>query len=470
MRKLLLIIVSVFCLNAIYAQNDVVLSYSLEPKKTQLIPVILRGPSPDCQTIPLTFETTYLEDENVVNMVIRTKYEKPLLKREQYTHLWFPIATSGLSINKFSLDNHFKKNYRSKVAIGPAMQKQLFNFGYAGLSFLPAFQCENGEIQNQRQSDIMLSLVPEKVVVLKIKVLDDNNPVNLKISNVIPLKARFEFPMIFNKATLKYISNSYSISLKFPKSSCFGQQDQIDKYKQWNKSLNADYEQLLNFLIEKKDPSGNSKESVTRKLQVLSKYENARKGIKETNCDELMNEYNTFHKYYNKIGEGIVTADSFQRMITQMDALIDDISIARNTGNGRACRKFKENAAKFNDVVFDESLYSEFPELKSLAKRFIERRELLNNFKCPGESGGGGSGGQCHIDTEKIKAATMKINNLLNEYRLKKVKNEQTFYSVVKETDSYLKGISDACKNSKKYQTIIQQYRDAKNAYQNTVK
>ena len=158
-------------------------------------------------------------------------------------------------------------------------------------------------------------------------------------------------------------------------------------------------------------------------------------------------------------------------MITQMDALIDDISIARNTGNGRACRKFKENAAKFNSVVFDESLYIDFPELKSLAKRFIERRELLNNFKCPGEGGGGGgSGSQCHIDTEKIKAATMKINKLLNEYRLKKVKNEQTFYGVVKETDSYLKGIPDACKNSKKYQTIIQQYRDAKKAYQNAVK
>ena len=83
---------------------------------------------------------------------------------------------------------------------------------------------------------------------------------------------------------------------------------------------------------------------------------------------------------------------------------------------------------------------------------------------------GGGGGSHCNIDQERIKSATMKINNLLNEYRVKKVKNEQTFYSIVRETDSYLKEFSDACKNNKKYQTVIQQYQDAKRAYQNAVK
>ena len=62
----------------------------------------------------------------------------------------------------------------------------------------------------------------------------------------------------------------------------------------------------------------------------------------------------------------------------------------------------------------------------------------------------------------------MKINSLLNEYRVKKVKNEQKFYAVVKEADAYLKGFSDPC--TKKYQKVIQQYQDAKKVYQNVVK
>lgn len=467
MRKLLLIIVSVFCLNAIYAQNDVVLSYSVEPEKTQHIPVILRGPSNDCQNVPLVLEATYDSQQDIITVVMRSRYERPLKKKDRLTHLWCPSSMRGNQLNDQMLTDYFKKSYRSKLSMTADMKSQLSN----GFTPKPTFECVNGWLLNQTESDVMLNLAPDRVLVLKIKITNGSIPTILKINNVIPIKAKYDFPQFFNKVDLQYISNNFSISLRLPSSNCFGQHEMINKYRQWNESLTNDYQKLLDYKIEKRDPSGTSKDVVLKQLELLNKYETARKGIVESECEELTQEYTTFYRYYYKIGEGIVTADSFQRMITQMDALIDDISIARNTGNGRACRKFKENAAKFNSVVFDESLYIDFPELKSLAKRFIERRELLNNFKCPGEGGGGGgSGSQCHIDTERIKAATMKINKLLNEYRLKKVKNEQTFYGVVKETDSYLKGIPDACKNSKKYQTIIQQYRDAKKAYQNAVK
>ena len=398
---------------------------------------------------------------------MRSRYERPLKKKDRLTHLWCPSSMRGNQLNDQMLTDYFKKSYRSKLSMTADMKSQLSN----GFTPKPTFECVNGWLLNQTESDVMLNLAPDRVLVLKIKITNGSIPTILKINNVIPIKAKYDFPQFFNKVDLQYISNNFSISLRLPSSNCFGQHEMINKYRQWNESLTNDYQKLLDYKIEKRDPSGTSKDVVLKQLELLNKYETARKGIVESECEELTQEYTTFYRYYYKIGEGIVTADSFQRMITQMDALIDDISIARNTGNGRACRKFKENAAKFNSVVFDESLYIDFPELKSLAKRFIERRELLNNFKCPGEGGGGGgSGSQCHIDTERIKAATMKINKLLNEYRLKKVKNEQTFYGVVKETDSYLKGIPDACKNSKKYQTIIQQYRDAKKAYQNAVK
>lgn len=477
MRRFLLIVIALITLTTAFAQEVIPLSYTIDPQKSLNIPIILRGPSSECQVVPLTLETTYLPEEEMINVIIRNKYEKPLRKQDQYTYLWFP-PLNGFTINDLSLKNHFRRNYRSSVVVEPAMRKQLSESGYAGQSLLPAFECENGQIQNQRQTDIMLSLVPEKVLVIKIKIKDVNRPVILKLNNIIPVHSRFEYPIIFNKSYLQYITDNYSITLKVAESDCYGLNSEINRYKEWTASLKADYEQLLNYLIDNKMSSASNPEVVKRKLQLLGKYETARKGIKKTDCEELEQEYNNFRKYYNKVGEGIITADSLQRMVMELDALIDDISIARNTGNGRNCRKLKESAAKFNDVDFDENLYMEIPEMKNWAKQFLERRKLLNSFKCPGGNGGGsstgnggGSGsGHCSIDSEKIKGATMKINNLLNEYRIKKVKNEQAFYAIVKETDTYLKTFSDACKNNKKYQTVIKQYQDAKKAYQSAVK
>lgn len=471
MKKYLLIFFSIFSLNAVFAQNDVVLSYAVEPEKTQYIPVILRGPSNDCQSVPLMLEATYDPQQDIINVVVRSRYERPMKKKDWLTHLWCPSSLNGKQFNDQMLRDHFKNNYRSKLDMTTDMKSQIKD----GFAPKPAFECVNGLLLNEKESDVMMALSGDKVIVLKIRITNATVPTILKINNVIPIKAKYDFPQFFNKVALQYISNNFSISLRLPESNCFGQHDMISKYRQWNEELTKDYQKLLDYQIEKRDPSGSSKEVVLRKMELLGKYETARKGIVETDCGELEQEYATFHRYYNKIGEGIVTADSLQRMIAQMDALIDDISIAKNTGNGKACRKYKENAAKFNEVSFDENQYKEFPELKSLAKRFVDRRKMLNDLKCSGGSGtgggtGGGGGSHCNIDQERIKSATMKINNLLNEYRVKKVKNEQTFYSIVRETDSYLKEFSDACKNNKKYQTVIQQYQDAKRAYQNAVK
>lgn len=474
MRRFLLIAFALLTLTAVSAQQVIPLSYTVEPDKAVIIPIILRGPTAECQTVPLSLETTYFPEEEVINIIVRTKYEKPLRKMSQYNYLWFPTTLGGFSINDLTLTNHFKKNYRSKVTIGEDMKGQLESSGYAGRMFLPAFECENGQIQNQRQSDLMLELVPEKVLVLKININDINRPVILKINNVIPIHTRFLYPVIFNRSYLQYISDNYSITLKVASSECFGLSKEIKRYQEWNASLKSDYEELLNYLIENK-ASSNNQEAVKRKLQLLSKYETARKGLKKTECRDLEREFNTFRKYYSKIGEGVVTADSLQRMIAELDALIDDISIARNTGNGKTCRACKEKAAKFNDITIDMNMYADYPEMSSSVKRFLERRQMLNDIKCPGSAGGARPSkdqpsGHCNIDTKRITDATKKINDLLNEYRLKKVKNEQQFYTVVREIDSYLKDFPDTCKNNRKYRTVIQQYQDAKRAYQNAVK
>lgn len=465
----MLVIFSFLCLNVVLSQNDVVLSYSVDPEKAQYIPVILRGPSDGCPSVPLMLEATYDAQQDIINVVIRSRYEKPMKKKDQFTHLWCPSSLSGKSFNDQLLTEHFKKMYRSKLDMTSEFKAQMKN----GFTPKPAFECVNGLLLNQKESDVMMTLAEDKVIVLKIRITNASMPTILKISNIIPIKAKYEFPQFFNKVSLQYISNSFSISLRLPESNCFGQHEMISKYRQWNESLTKDYQALLDYKIEKRDPSGISKEVVMKKLELLDKYEAARKGMVETECEELVQEYASFHRYYNKIGEGIVSADSFQRMITRMDALIDDISIARNSGNGKACRKYKESAAVFNAVEFDEALYKDFPELKSLAKRFLERRQILNSLKCPGGgrgNGGSGGGGHCNIDSEKIKSATMRINSLLNEYRLKKVKNEQAFYNIVKETDAYLKDFPDACKSNNQNKTVIQQYQDAKKAYQNAVK
>ena len=466
MKKYLLIFFSILCLNAVFAQNDVVLSYMVEPEKTQHIPLILRGPSNDCPSIPLMLEVTYDPQQDIITVVVHSRYERPLKKKDQITHIWCPSSLSGNQIDDQMLTKHFKQFYRSKLSMTADMKSQL----KVGFTPKPTFECVNGWLYNEKESDLMMNLAPDRVIVLKIKITNSSVPTILKINNIIPIKAKYDFPQFFNKVSLQYISNNFSISLKLPESNCFGQHEMISKYRQWNENLTNDYQKLLDFQIEKRDPSGTSKEVVLKRLELLNKYETARKGIVETDCGELAQEYGTFYRYYDKIGEGIVTADSLQRMITQMDALIDDISIAKNTGNGKACRKYKEGAAKFNDVSVDENLYKDFPELKSLVKRFVERRQMLNSLKCPGSGNETVTvtGGRCNFDPEKIKSATMKINNLLNEYRVKKVKNEQTFYSVVKEADSYLKSFSDPCK--KKHQKVIQQYQDAKKAYQNVVK
>lgn len=463
MKKYILIFASLFCLNTVFSQKNIEISSSIEPEKTQYISVVLRGPSLDCPSVPLMLEVKYDAQTDIMNVVVRSHYEKPMKNKVELTHLWFPSSLSGTSFNEQMLREHFKQIYRSKLSLTSDMKSQLME----GFSPKPAFECKNGLILNLKESDVMMNLFDGKVVVLKIKVDNVKMPVVLKINSIITLTAKYDFPQFFNKVTLQYISDSYSISLGLPGSNCFGQRDLVSKFKNWNENLSKDYQHLLDLMIEKKDPAGTSKEVVMRKLELMNKYEPARKGVVETDCEELAKEYTTFYGFYNKIGEGLVTTDSLQRMISKMDELIDNITIAKNTGNISTCRKYKEIADQFNNVKIETNVYDSYPEMKKLAEKFVKTRNVLNDIRCGGITPPSGS---CTIDVNRIKKATKQINSLLNEYSLKNVKNEQTFNNIVKSTDAYLNEFSSSCKNSKKYKTVIQQYQGAKNAYNATVK
>lgn len=465
MKRLILVFVALFALSGVFAQNEIPLSYTLNPQNAISFPVYLRGPSPSCQPIHMTLEASYQHDDDLINVKVRYKYEKPLMKKDQYTHLWFPMSISECPYGDFSFEDHFKRNFRSKVALNEPIRAQVKVTQTTDL-FKPAFQCVHGQLLNQKDLDVMVSLNEGKVIVLKIKVLDNNKPVVLKINNVIPLRARFNFPMIFNKAYLDYISNSYAITLRLPEGGCYGLNETISQYKRWNDDLKSDYGDLLNYLIDNSSSMSDKKEALRKRLQILYKYDVARKGIRETDCEELLREFDIFRTFYNKVSEGVISADSIRRLITQTAELIDNISIAKNTGNTKVCLKYKKEAEVFSNVEIEESLYKDFPEMQRLVKKFEDNRSVLESLSCPVTP----PPPSCNIDGERIISSTKKINNLLNEYRLKKVKKEQEFNNIVKETDSYLKKFPDACKNNKKYKTIITQYQDAKRAYQNAIK
>lgn len=474
MKRLLLVLVAIFALSGAFAQKEVPLSYVLNPQTEIAFPVYLRGPASTCQPVKLELKAAYQPEYDMITVKIRPEYEKPMLKKEQYTHLWFPMSWGATQYNQLKFDEHFRSNYRSKVSLGGAIKDQI-TVNQTTDTLKPAFQCLHGEFVNQKDLDVMLSLKENKTIVLKIKAQDNKQPVVLKINNVIPLRARFNFPMIFNKAFLQYISNSYTITLRLPEGGCYGLNETISQYKKWNDELKVDYQNLLDYLINNGTSQAERNAALRKRLEILSKYEPARKGITEVECEELLREYATFHEYYNKVAKGVISGDSIQKMIAQMDELIDNISIAKNKGDGKTCLKYKTEAQKFNEVGIDASVYEEFPDMKKLAKLFTSRLETLNTITCPNSgrkvvTGDGGGGGGCNIDVEKIKAATREINELLNKYRVSKNKNEQKYYSIVKETDAYLKTFSDACKKNKKYKTIIHQYQDAKQTYQNAVK
>lgn len=456
---------------ALFAQTDKGGSekYVLEPGKPEHIPVILNGPNFKCQPVKLLLEATYQQKNDNILITIQSQFTQPLYRRYRYTHLWCPIFRDGEYVYYMALDKYFRRELDYWVERGIQFSSQIRKEGRESYKFENAFQCTNGEISMEWDKDVMYSLKGDRLLTIKIAVKNLNEPVSLTLHNLVPLKEKTILPQLRSIASLKYVADDVTVSFEIPTSDCFGTQEQIQRYRKLNEELQKDYQDLVAYMKSKSTASGKCKECDARRMMVLEKYASAKLDIKETQCKELANEYEDFNKFYGWLGEGIVTPDSICKMILEMDELIDDMAQAQNKGDVKTYSKLKARAKKYITVKVDADMFKEVPEMKSVVKNFMERRGLLEEL-CGGTGPDNEYRTPCRIDTDKIKKATSKINKLLNDYLVRKVRNDKEFALIEKDIDAYLATFSEGCKKKEKYSSAIEQYLGAKKAYKDAVK
>lgn len=486
MRRLLILIIALLALSGVFAQQNSSLSYKLDLQETITVPVILRGPSQSCQSVPLLLDVSYQPVEEIVRVEVRydngnnanriksvkmTSAEK----KSKITHLLFPISWNEVTYKNMELKRYFKDNYSSKVVLEPPIREQIA-YSESTDIISPAFQFLNGELQNSKNEDIVFSLTAGKKIVMEVKVSDLEKPVVLKINNVIPLRAKSEYSLQSNKFYLKYISNPLAITFNLPDDPCAKQYTVIEQYKEWNKKLNRDLGEMYSF-----DPQKDKTAIVRKKFQILHTYKDVRRGISATNCDNLQKEYATFQRNYDKIGEGLITADSLQKIFDELDELYDNAFLASNNYDGKSCKKWKQEAEKFNALNLDEDAYEDSSEEYDLVSMINERLFMINQLECRGSSRPyvltppptpprDPRNTRCNVDTKRIHDAADNINDLINMYRNEKKKDDQTFSRIVREMDEYLKSLPESCKNDEKYKPAIDEYQGFKRLYRKHVK
>ena len=320
----------------------------------------------------------------------------------------------------------------------------------------------------------MLTVQGGRKIVMKVKVSDIDNPVVMKINNVIPFRAKSEFSMESNKFFLKYISNSCTITFNLPEDDCAKQYEYIEQYKQWNKELDSLLGAMFNL-----DPQRDKTEILRKRLQMYYNYWDVRRNIRKTNCDKLQQEFDAFRQKYDKMSEGIITIDSLGSVLDELDDLYEDAYRENNFGHGKRCSELKKKAEKFNTLQLDKNAYTDFSEAYDMVELINDRIEGLNDLNCRGVGGPPvvvetqprtPRVSQCNVNTAKITKATDDINNLVNKYRKEKIKDDQTYKRIVNEMDGYLQSLSESCKNDNKYKDVIDQYQKAKNLYIKRVK
>lgn len=478
MKRFLSLTIALFILSGVFAQQNK-LTYKLDMQDPITVPVMLSGPDPSCLSVPLLMNVTYNPVEQQVTVEVKydndknAQYVKLPKKKDQITHLWFPLSWNDVQYKFMGYKRYFQDNFSSKVVLEPPMRGQIANSGSSDL-IRPAFQFINGELQNPMNEDIMLTVQGGRKIVMKVKVSDIDNPVVMKINNVIPFRAKSEFSMESNKFFLKYISNSCTITFNLPEDDCAKQYEDIEQYKKWNKELNDELS-----VMYKLDPQKDKTEIIRRKTLMYYNYRDVRRNLSETKCDKLRQEFEVFRRNYDNISEGLVTIDSLEKIFEELDDLYDEANRENNYGHGRKCNELKQKAAKFNSLDLDESAYMDFSEAFDMVLMIKDRIEVIGNLPCRG--GGGTSvvvstpattprSTRCNVDIEKIRKATDEINDMVSKYRTEKKKDELTYARIVKDTDSYLQSLSESCKNDNKYKSFIEDYQKVKYLYEKRVK
>lgn len=470
-KKIIHILFLAFLPMLMFAQGgeDAGTPYVLEPGKTQQIPVVLQGPDYECYPVKLMLEASYVQKNDMISVIVHSKFKKIGWSWQRYTHLWCPVFQKGEFVYYMILDKYIKRELNCLPEKGIKFMSQVRKAGRQSFKFENSFQCSNGELSMQWDSDVMFPLSDDQPLTLNIAVKNINEPVQLTFHNIVAVKQKTILPNWRKIAALKYITEDATVSFVIPESNCFGMQERIQRYKKLNEELQKDYQDLVSYMKSKSTASGECKECNARRMMVLEKYASAKLDIKETQCRELANEYEDFNKFYGWLGEGIVTPDSIRKMIFEMDELIDDLARSKNKGDARTYSQLKARAKKYITVKVDADMFKEVPEMKSVVKNFMERRGLLEEL-CGGTGPDNGSRTPCRIDTDKIKKATSKINKLLNDYLVRKVRNDKEFALIEKDIDAYLATFSEGCKKKEKYSSAIEQYLGAKKAYKDAVK
>lgn len=472
MKRFLSLTIALFILSGVSAQQNT-LTYQLDMQDPITVPVMLSGPDPSCLTVPFLLNVTYEPVEEMITVEVKydkdknDQYVKPPKKKDQITHLWFPLKWHDVQYKFVGYKRYFQDNFSSKVVQEPPMREQIANSGSSDL-IRPAFQFINGELQNPMNEDIMLTVQGGRKIVMKVHVSDIDNPVVMKINNVIPLRAKYEYSMESNKFFLKYISNSCSITFYLPEDDCAKLYEYIEQYKQWNKELNDELSAMF-----KLDPQKDKTEIIRRKLLMYYNYKDVRRNLRETKCDMLRQEFDAFRRNYDDyISKGLITLDSLERIQDELDDLLDSAYTENNLGHCKKCNELKRKAEKFNTLELDEHAYNDISEAYDYVGRINERIKDMNNLKCCGGGGGqvvvstppvSSNRGRCQFDVERMKKAMRDINRLWSDNYLNGVKNRGEFDRIRTDTDNYLKSLPESCKGDNKrvidsYNSAIQKY------------
>lgn len=487
MKRFLSLTIALFILSGVFAQQD--FTYDLNAQEPQNIALTLLGSTPYCQAVPLSLKVTFQPDKELVTVEMRAnyrdKYVMPPKKKDQYTHLWFPMTIKEVQYKDVDFSGHFKQYYGdSKAVLETSMRAQIKNSQDKDL-IRPAFQCNNGQLRGKhdevlKDEDMMLSLQKDDYITLKIQVLRSNEPVVIKVNNVIPLRAQNDYPQLYgNKYFLKYISNSFTITFNLPEDECAGQREHIEKYKKLNRELKNEYKKLRTSQVNNR--SDKDKKEITRnQMHLFYQYKNAYDSIYDTDCDQLRKEFEDFSDSYNKIVEGIITPDSLHRIFNELETLYDSARTESNLYHGQKCKDLKQKAEKFKDLELDEEVYSVSSGAKDTVVMIKNRLTMIDKIECRGSGGNNVSVRpkptptptptkkvKCQFDEARMAKVLREINRLWTA-NLKGEKNKNEFDEIKRKTDNYLDSLSESCKENNK--EVIESYREAVKNYLNDYK
>lgn len=484
MKRIFISVIALLTLSGGFAQRSV----DLELQGTEMVQVILNGPNSDCQKVALSLEVSYQPQEELIQIVMKGDNNNENNRitpntKDQITHLFFPFTWNGHPYSQSNFKSHFKDAYLSSVSLETPIKDQTASNSSG--TFQPVFEIRNGEEVDKSGQDLILSLKKGEKV-LKIKVLDSDKPVEFTIHNLIPLRAKKVDLIMYNKYFLKYISNSSTITFNIPENKCARQYDLIQQYEELNEEISKESSRLeegVQYLPRI--------EIVKKQWSLLVKYEKAhdRSKAAETECEELLQQFEAFNNNYDRIIRvNALTPDSLGKMIDSLDLFRELLQ----TANDRiSCEEWKDEAVRYiAGVEIDEEEFDQSSKVYDLVVRFNKLKQYIEGFNCPVEvintvepvvpvveepvaapkPATKKPKCKCSDAAAKFEIAANRIDDLIDKRRAKRVDNSSEFNSYVKQMDNYWNGLDESCKNDKQCKAKYEVYNKSKNNYSEYVK